>query len=404
MKREYQDCQGESDGVMNGGDTMTFHVVALPHTRTAKEFSACAYTQKVLNFCKMMSSLGHTVYHYGAEGSEVACVEHITVISSEEQRQLFGDCDWRRSTFRLKWDPAEPAWQLTNTRAAAAVNQRKRRGDFLCVIGGGCHRPVAEVVGDAETITVEFGVGYYGVFAKFRVFETYTHQSAVYAMLSPDPNAQLYDAVIPNYYDPADFPPGRQDGGYLLFLARLTHRKGLEIAVQTARAAKLPLKIAGQGVLELAPDHLITEEGQYVALDDQVQYVGYADVARRAELMGAARALIQPTIFLEPFGGNVVEAQLCGTPVITTDHAAFSETVRHGVTGYRCHTLEQFVWAANAVERLDTQAIRQRAFSNYSIHRVRWMYSEYFQMLAGLWGEGWPMPRERSEMQWLTKY
>ena len=34
-----------------------------------------------------------------------------------------------------------------------------------------------------------------------------------------------------------------------------------------------------------------------------------------------------------------------GTPAITSDFGAFCETVEHGRTGYRCHTLEQFMWA-----------------------------------------------------------
>ena len=50
---------------------MRFHVVALPHTQTNMSHSACAFTMKILHFCQMMSSLGHEVFHYGVEGSEV---------------------------------------------------------------------------------------------------------------------------------------------------------------------------------------------------------------------------------------------------------------------------------------------------------------------------------------------
>lgn len=31
-----------------------FHALGVPHTVTSENFSACAYTQKVLKFCKMM--------------------------------------------------------------------------------------------------------------------------------------------------------------------------------------------------------------------------------------------------------------------------------------------------------------------------------------------------------------
>ena len=57
---------------------------------------------------------------------------------------------------------------------------------------------------------------------------------------------------------------------------------------------------------------------------------------------------------------------MCGTPAITTDYAAFSETARHGVTGFRCHTLEQFGWTTSAVRDLGPAAIRRIAVANYS--------------------------------------
>ena len=96
---------------------------------------------------------------------------------------------------------------------------------------------------------------------------------------------------------------------------------------------------------------------------------------------------------------------MTGTPVISTDFGAFTETVEHGKTGFRCHTLQQFVWAAQHVGELDSRYIHQRAVGNYSMNRVKWMYHEYFSMLDDLWDRGWnQMSKDRCELDWLTRY
>lgn len=384
---------------------MRFHVVSLPHTVTSKAYCACAYTQKILNFCKMMMSLGHEVYHYGAEGSEVECTEHITVITAEEQAKFFGGTDWHKNTFPVKWDSSVEYWQMSNNRSVVEITARKQPKDFVCLVGGVCQKPIADQLGESDIIVIEPFIGYYGVFAKFRVFESYTHQSCVYGTLSGDPDGRLYDAVIPNYYNPVDFAIAENRQDYLLYIGRLISRKGINIALEVAKKTGRKLIMAGQGVKELTENLLVTEEGIPIPLGNGVEYFGYAGVEDRMKLMGEAHAVIMPTMFMEPFGGVAVEAQLCGTPVITTDHAAFSETIKHGKTGFRCHTLEQFCWAVEHTDRLlPAEYIRQIALENYSIDKVKFMFQEYFQMLLGLWDDGWYKENpKRMEMPWLEK-
>ena len=67
-----------------------FHVPALPHTVTNMSHSACAFTMKIFHFCAMMKSLGHTVFHYGVEGSNPECDEHVQILSKNEQESYFG--------------------------------------------------------------------------------------------------------------------------------------------------------------------------------------------------------------------------------------------------------------------------------------------------------------------------
>jgi glycosyltransferase involved in cell wall biosynthesis len=121
--------------------------------------------------------------------------------------------------------------------------------------------------------------------------------------------------------------------------------------------------------------------------------------------MSGAKAVFVPTLYIEPFGGVNVEAMFCGTPAITTDFGGFTETVQHGKTGYRCHTMDDFVWAAKNVDRLDPYYIRDYAVNNYSMDRVSLMYDEYFSKLMDLYRNGWyELHPERTELDWLRRY
>jgi len=382
---------------------LRFHVVALPHTQTHPRHAPCAYTMKVLHFVQMMKSLGHVVYHYGAEGSDVKCDEHVQIISRDEQIKYFGE--WNKDAlYNLGWTGTEPYWPLTNGRAAAAINERKQKGDFLCVICGRLNKPLADAVG-RDVMPVEYGIGYTGTFSNYRVFESYSHMHMVWAAQGGfDPDGKFYDVAIPNYFDSGDYPSSTEKGDYFLYLGRLMKRKGVAVAVETCKRLGAKLILAGQGVKEVKGNRIECIAGE-VFEGDHLEYVGCVVGQQKADLLRNARAVFTPTFYVEPFGGVAVEAQMAGTPVLSTDFGAFTETVEHGKTGFRCHTLDQFVWAAKHVGDLDPWYIRQRAIANYSLGRVRWMYQEYFEMLHDLWGKGWyELHDDRDNLNWLKRY
>lgn len=373
---------------------MTLHVVALPHTATTKDYLPCAYTQKVLNFCRMMTGLGYQVIHYGTEGSTVPC-EHVTLITAGEQEALFGAYDWRSEGFKLSWDANQPYWRLHNYRAVEALRPRLQPGDALCLIGGACQKPIADAY--PGSMAVEWGIGYAGVFAPFRVWESYAWQHCVLGSLhgAYAADGRFYDCVIPNSFPAEDFPAGRGDGGYVVYIGRLIRRKGVTVAAEAARAAGVLLRIAGQG--GTVKDGRLWFDGTSLPLDG-IEYCGTVGVERRAALVGGALACLVPTQYVEPFGGVAVEAQLYGTPAITTDWGAFTETVPNGLAGYRCHTLGEFVWAIRQAASLDRDAIRARAMALYTLDAVAPMYDRYFRRLADLAGQGWYTIRETCEV------
>ena len=381
-----------------------FHVVALPHTQTHPRHAPCAYTMKVLHFVQMMKSLGHTVFHYGAEGSEVKCDEHIQIISRDEQVKYFGEWD-KDALYNLGWTGKEPYWPLTNGRAAAAINTRKQKRDILCLICGTLSIPLVQAIGEELVLPVEYGIGYTGTFSKYRCFESYSHMHMMWAYQGGrDPNGKFYDAVVPNYFNPADYSYQVEKDDYYLFMGRIMQRKGIGTAVETCRRIGAKLILAGQGVTKVEGNKIHCVGGE-VFEGEHLEYVGCVTGDEKAQLLGRAKAAFTPTYYVEPFGGVAVEAQMAGTPVISTDFGAFTETVEHGKTGFRCHTLDQFVWAAQHVDELDSWYIHQRAVANYSMDRVKWMYQEYFEMIDDLWDQGWnQMNEDRQNLDWLRRY
>ena len=358
---------------------MRFHVVNLPHTQTTKEYLPCAYTQKVVNFCRMMKSLDHEVFLYASEENDAPCDEFITCITKKQQNPN----DWKREFFAIEWNSEISYWKIMNLTAIQEIQKRIQSQDFICLIGGNCQKPIADAF--PAHISVEFGIGYEGIFSKFRVFESYAWMHYIYGKQDIN-NGQCYDTVIPNYFDPADFPFAKKKDDYYLFIGRMIQRKGPHIAAEVCNRIGAKLVMAGQGVTRKEDGRIYSQE---ITVGGNVEHVGTVDVFHRGLLMSKAKAVFVMTQYIGPFEGVAVEAMMCGTPVITTDWGVFSETVKDGVNGFRTRTLGEAMWAAKEVEKLDPVKIREMAVAKYSLDVVRYKYQDYFKQLLTLWGKGW---------------
>ena len=366
----------------------TLHVVALPHTSTTEVFSSCAYTQKIVRFGKMMRAQGYKTILYGSELNDAEYDDHVTVVEEHKRQEWFGVGPFNTVLTPLEWDQSKPYWRYANTRTVEALLERADDRDILCLTTGWPQAPIANAL---PSLTVaEWAVGYEGVLPQSkRAFESSAWMHHVYG-LQTERQGRWYDTVIPNFFDRDDFPRlGRGDGGYLLYLGRLVHRKGVEIAWQIAQRTGRKLIVAGPGALEHRPGYIHAPEFELHGDPDQLEYVGEVRPAARAELIEHAHALLAPTLYLEPFGGVAVEAMLAGTPAITSDFGAFTETVEDGVTGFRFRTLAQ---AAQAVERagsLNRHIVRQRTLARFSLEAVGPMFDRWFTDLDDLWDGGW---------------
>jgi len=361
---------------------LTFHLLGLAHLPVSEKYMACAFTQKVVKLSKLLLDLGHTVYLYGAEGSDAPCTEFIQTHTLSDIRSAWGSgdnrfdigYDWKNSEFRHDFNqmPKTKTTQKYYNNAVNEINKRKKDDHFLLLSQGGYQKNIAQRVG--LFLTCEPGIGYRGSYAKYRAFESSYLQNFTYGSEHPRQSIRgnYYDRVIPNYFDAKDFPKEKiatKKKDYLLYVGRQTWWKGIDTAILAAQHLNKKLIIAGQGEYKKA---------------NNVEYVGYVDPEKRFQLMTEAQAVLVPTIYLEAFGGVSVEAMLSGTPVITTNFGVFPETVSE-VAGIRCNTLQDFVDAIRKTEKgMDPIKIRKYA-ERFLIDTVKLEFEKWFQDLYQLY-------------------
>lgn len=367
---------------------VNLHILGFPFSETTPSWTHCAFTQRTTDFATMMTRAGLPTYLYAGENNSAEVTEHIPIITPTERAEWWPDYLPTRDVFN-DFDVNHIGWRTFNARAAAEIHRRASPGDILCLTMGLAHRPVAEALPDL--FHVETGIGYSGVWAPYRIFESHAWRHHLAARQPPGETDQFraYDTVLPRAYDPDDFPEGSGSGDYYLFLGRLTERKGPHIAAMACERIGAKLLVAGQGENGVWWKGKSLRVAGMLELPGNVTYLGTVNAAERAELMGNAIAVFCPSLYLEPFCGVSVEAQLCGTPVVASNWGGLIENITHGTTGFLCDTLADYADGALAAASLDRSTIRKLAHECWTFEALGPKYVRYFTRLQELQGKGW---------------
>ncbi len=352
---------------------MRLHLLGLFHTLTHPDYSHCAFTGRVLRFGRMMLPFGHEVIEYSNEGSVSQASEHVVILSRDEFEPL-------RARLRAAPPHGEATLDSDIYRAFAArlkpeLRKRVLPGDIVCHPFGHAHADLGELLPYAHHL--EIGIGYPECYFPLRVYETYQWWS--WHQGKEQRPGTAYEWVCPMAYDLDEWDVVETPGEYLLYFGRVVECKGLAVVREIARRVDMPVIICGAGDPSpwLSPD--------IPNLTYRPPVTGRA----RSDLLGGARAMLMPTAYTEPFGGAGVEGMLCGTPLLASDHGAFSETVIHGLTGYRCKTLGDWLIAIERLPWLNRRAIAEHARATYSLEACGRQMDRIVRQIGGLGGEGW---------------
>ena len=209
-----------------------------------------------------------------------------------------------------------------------------------------------------------------------QVYKKYNNTSYYVSISNSDRSPELdYSATVYNGINTGEFSFNAETGETLLFFGRIHPEKGVSEAIEIAKRSNRKLIISG---LIQDQDYFARKVNPHLDERDIV-YVGNNGPVERRKLLGEAYALLHPIGFEEPFGLSVVEAMMCGTPVIAFNRGSMPELIQDGKTGFLVKNVEEAVEAVNSVEFINRRECMEWATSNFSSQKMVDAYLDVYQ-------------------------
>ena len=177
---------------------------------------------------------------------------------------------------------------------------------------------------------------------------------------------------------PADlhhFGEGRD--GYLAFLGRISPEKRVDLAIEIARRAGMPLRIAAK--VDGSDREYFRDVIEPLLDQPGVDYLAEIDEKGKDELLGGAAALLFPIDWPEPFGMVMIEAMACGTPVIAFHRGSVPEVIDEGATGFVVAGVDAAARAVEPALALDRRQVRRIFERRFTAARMARDYVAIYQ-------------------------
>lgn len=207
------------------------------------------------------------------------------------------------------------------------------------------------------------------------------HPEGVYVLVSAFQREFFADVpiarVIHNGIDTRAFPFNPEPGKYLAYLGDFRPEKGPLESIRCARAAGIPIRLAG-------PQSEYFERVIRPEVDGRdVEYVGEVNSQGKVSLLSGALALLFPVQGLEACPLVLLESLACGTPVLGIGRGPLPEIVPHGIAGILVDSLEGLGEQLGQIGKLDRRVVRQVAVDRFDVSRMVDDYVTLFDRVVG---------------------
>jgi glycosyltransferase involved in cell wall biosynthesis len=195
-------------------------------------------------------------------------------------------------------------------------------------------------------------------------------------------SARAHSRVLRHIENGVVAPPSAPapKGGFALAMGRICPEKGFHFALDAAKAANMPLKLAGS--VSDFPEHRDYFETEIKPrLDASRQWIGAVCGDLKWQLLQSARCVLVPSLVAETASLVAREAMAAGTPVVAYPSGALCETIENGRTGFLVNNVEEMTQALARTEEIDASVCRRIANERYSGKRMAEQYLELYHEL-----------------------
>jgi glycosyltransferase involved in cell wall biosynthesis len=339
--------------------SFTFHCFVNPHVPCNSSNLADAFNQFAIKFAEMMTTNGHEVFFYSNSKEQVTCTEFIPVLCEKDYIEIEREAgvSFNDGLYLVYSEKSQPIKNIIqkeyNKKTIEELKTRLtyKENEFFFHFYNLTTQEISQAYPYVKN--VEMMMGCYYSFCKNVIFASTNFCRMSIETMNKSPE---HHDVIPPIFKRSEFTYKNKKNGVILYLGRIQLSKGVGTVFELASLMpNVKFWIAGKGTLQnnilYIPSHDINSTCYHydLSLYPNVTYLGFADLNKRRELLSDCSALIQPSQYQEPFGFNIIEAYLSGTPVITTNTGSFLEIVKNNITGYQCNHQQEFIDAINKI-------------------------------------------------------